>query len=112
MRNSYKSKRKYESLQMKLKNKHRRQQGDMVQQLKINNPKQFFKRNTMESTCSRISLVYVKQWSMDPTFLNTSALGLLVLTVKFHRVTYSCKKFIVVWSSSVEFEYNDVVRKH
>lgn len=83
---------------MKLKNKHRRQQGDMVQELKINNPKQFFKRNTMESTCSRISLVYVKEWSMDPTFLNTSALGLSVLTVKFHRVTYSCKEFREVWS--------------
>lgn len=83
---------------MKLKNKHRRQQGDMVQELKINYPKQFFKRNTMESTCSRISLVYVKEWSMVPTFLNTSALGLSVLTVKFHRVTYSCKEFREVWS--------------
>lgn len=33
----------YKKLQKKPKNHYKRQQGDMVQQLKKNNPKQFFK---------------------------------------------------------------------
>ena len=47
----------YKKLQKKLKNQYKRQQGDMVQQLKKNNPKQFFKNfNRHNSRPPNVSL--------------------------------------------------------